>query len=86
MYFNNLNKYLKAITCVITYWLGVRKFNNLQPKYIKEAWVIWEKVITYGNTFSGIVWSILDRLKPFLVGVSIQNLKVKENKQNTTFH
>ena len=37
------------------------------------------KSLDVGTTFPDIVWSILDRLKPFTDEVSIQNLEIKRD-------
>ena len=44
------------------------------------------KSLDKGNTFFWYFWSLPDRLKPFSVGVSIQNLKIKRDNHNNPFH
>ena len=39
---------------------------------LEEARAIRTKSLDVGNTFSGIVWPILDRLKPFPVGFTFK--------------
>ena len=53
-------------------------------KEVKAIWVTF--IRCWQILFSGIVWLILDRLKIFPVGASIQNLEIMKDNQSDPLH
>ena len=61
-------------------------YKKISHKF-KEAKAIGTHSLDVGKYFfTCIVWLILDRLKLFSVGVSIQNLEIMKENQNDPLH